>query len=270
MKPESRDRETAYDESASRVAIGALFDEDEDDSEGSDRFAEYTSKTRETPRRTRDHTKSPAYVRSKRMATPPEPEAPRPVRGRIERHIETPERPVSEEFEEAETDVYSDFTLRDVLDRFKFGIIGVAFLVLLVFSFLIFRINAINEDLRTLTLQVEAGKTAQEENSSLKIEIQSLNELIDTLKTTNTQLERDLNDALAAATPQTPTTPGDTTQTPTTPTTPGARTYVVQTGDSFWKIAIKFYNDGNRAKDIMTANGYTTEKLTVGDVLNIP
>ena len=47
--------------------------------------------------------------------------------------------------------------------------------------------------------------------------------------------------------------------------------YVVTNGDSFWKIAVKVYGDGNRNKDIMAANGITDEKdLHPGDQLIMP
>ncbi|MEM8737326.1 MAG: LysM peptidoglycan-binding domain-containing protein [Planctomycetota bacterium] len=49
------------------------------------------------------------------------------------------------------------------------------------------------------------------------------------------------------------------------------RTYEVQSGDSYWKIAKKIYNDPSRAKDIAAANpGLDPKKLRIGDEIVLP
>lgn len=44
--------------------------------------------------------------------------------------------------------------------------------------------------------------------------------------------------------------------------------YTVQDGDSFWELAEKFYNDGNKYEVIMVENN--TESLMPGDEIRIP
>lgn len=51
----------------------------------------------------------------------------------------------------------------------------------------------------------------------------------------------------------------------------GDRTYVVESGDSFWTIAQKFYGDGSKYRLIIAANKLTeTTRLQVGQLLVIP
>lgn len=53
--------------------------------------------------------------------------------------------------------------------------------------------------------------------------------------------------------------------------TPASRTYVVKKGDTLWKIADKFYGDGNKWKKIADANKIKDpRKLGVGKKLRIP
>lgn len=47
-------------------------------------------------------------------------------------------------------------------------------------------------------------------------------------------------------------------------------TYTVKKGDSFWKIAKAQLGSGNRYKEIMAANGTTSERLKVGQKIKIP
>ena len=47
-------------------------------------------------------------------------------------------------------------------------------------------------------------------------------------------------------------------------------TYIVVQGDTLWKIAKKFYGNGNKYKQIMTANGLKNTMIKVGLVLTIP
>jgi nucleoid-associated protein YgaU len=63
-----------------------------------------------------------------------------------------------------------------------------------------------------------------------------------------------------------------TTEQASEETTNAQGKYIVQEGDSFYKIAQKMYGDGSRYKDILEANGMTGESATivVGDELIIP
>ena len=48
------------------------------------------------------------------------------------------------------------------------------------------------------------------------------------------------------------------------------RTYVVQPGDTLWKIASKILGDGNKYQEIMKLNNLTTADISVGQRLNLP
>lgn len=47
-------------------------------------------------------------------------------------------------------------------------------------------------------------------------------------------------------------------------------TYTVKKGDTLWRIAQKQLGKGNRYREIMIANGLTSDKLKVGQILKIP
>lgn len=47
-------------------------------------------------------------------------------------------------------------------------------------------------------------------------------------------------------------------------------TYTVKKGDSLWGIAKKFLGDGNRYKEIQTANSLKDTDIFPGEVLKIP
>lgn len=48
------------------------------------------------------------------------------------------------------------------------------------------------------------------------------------------------------------------------------RTYIVEDGDTLWKIAKKLFGNGSKYKNIMTANGMKTIMIKPGMVLTIP
>ncbi len=62
----------------------------------------------------------------------------------------------------------------------------------------------------------------------------------------------------------------DATDTTTDPPPP-ARTHTVRKGDTLWSLAMKFYGDGKRWREIAQANNIEDEtKLPIGKVLTIP
>ena len=58
---------------------------------------------------------------------------------------------------------------------------------------------------------------------------------------------------------------------PVLPAASDGQTYVVQKKDTLWSIAVEFYGDGQKWRDIAEANGIADEtKLAVGMTLTIP
>ncbi|NQE90150.1 LysM peptidoglycan-binding domain-containing protein [Nocardia terpenica] len=58
---------------------------------------------------------------------------------------------------------------------------------------------------------------------------------------------------------------------PPPPPAPEPRTYTVESGDTLWAVAERFYGDGNRYRDIAAANGIDNpDVVNVGQVLTIP
>jgi nucleoid-associated protein YgaU len=58
---------------------------------------------------------------------------------------------------------------------------------------------------------------------------------------------------------------------PPPPPPPAPRTYTVESGDTLWAIAEKFYGDGNRYPDIASASGISNPDLiNPGQVVTIP
>lgn len=62
----------------------------------------------------------------------------------------------------------------------------------------------------------------------------------------------------------------DTGKTQAASPSPSTTEYTVKKGDSYWKIAKAKLGSGNRYKEIMAANGTTSERLTVGQKIRIP
>ncbi|RLU79683.1 lectin [Streptomyces griseocarneus] len=58
---------------------------------------------------------------------------------------------------------------------------------------------------------------------------------------------------------------------PPTPSATAAQTYTVESGDTLWAIAERFYGDGNRYREIAAASGIDNpDVVDVGQVLTIP
>ncbi len=50
----------------------------------------------------------------------------------------------------------------------------------------------------------------------------------------------------------------------------GPINYIVRSGDTLWDIAQRYLGDGNRYKEIMQANGLTSDRIYPGQILKIP
>lgn len=87
---------------------------------------------------------------------------------------------------------------------------------------------------------------------------------------------RTVTDTPPAAAPEAEPEPAQTiTETqappPPPPPPPAPRTYTVVSGDTLWAISERFYGDGNRYREIASANGIANPDLiNVGQVLTIP
>ncbi|HEX7304072.1 LysM peptidoglycan-binding domain-containing protein [Lentzea sp.] len=83
---------------------------------------------------------------------------------------------------------------------------------------------------------------------------------------TNTDTPQSAPEAPAAPVEEAPAAPAEEA-----PQAPAAQTYTVQSGDSLWAIAERFYGDGNRYGEIASANGISNPDLIHPDqVLTIP
>ena len=75
--------------------------------------------------------------------------------------------------------------------------------------------------------------------------------------------------AMPAPAEPTPLTPPVPVATPAPAESP--RMYIVQKGDTLWKIAVSVYGDGQRYRDIEAANpGLVPNKMKVGQKLVLP
>lgn len=173
-----------------------------------------------------------------------------------------------------------EMSFMDVVSVYKYPIIGISAVILLIFGFLVFRINSVNSDYKEAVKRAEANSAAVAENQGLLINIDNLRSRVDELTSERDdykQLYDELEEQrLAAIAANTPTetdepTPTETAPTGTTSGTGTQRTHKVVSGDSFWKLAIQYYGDGSKYKDIMTANNYTDENgLKVDVTIIIP
>jgi len=61
------------------------------------------------------------------------------------------------------------------------------------------------------------------------------------------------------------------TQSTPAPVTPAKRIYTVHKGDTLWSIAVQYYGDGQRYRDIIKANpGLEPTKMYVGQQIILP
>ena len=194
-----------------------------------------------------------------------------------------------------ETDLYAYKNRGDrQLNLRNIAAIG-AFLVLVVMALLTWQMLSARSQLAVANDRLDTLETLEQENSSLRIENNGLENDISLLNAEIADLEERLeiqvnilgainpgtsNDENGAATAenggatevtQTQPTAGDLPH--TTLNAQGQRVYTVQPGDTMWSIAMRVYNDGSRYGDILTANNMTAAQaagLAVGAVLVIP
>ena len=221
----------------------------------------------------RDATKSPVYKKINVPRDVPMYPAKTPKR------YETEAEAAYDEDEEEPRDGGTLFGLRLPFE-WKYIAMGAGVLVLIVFCFLIFKINSTGSKLQQLQVEVDAAKEIKSQNQALIIEKEDLQNRVDSLTSEKAALQEELDDLLAAQTPpETPETPDtDDTETannnvatPPAANSAGNQMYTVVDGDNFWKIAMKFYGDGNRGEEIMKANNIDKpESLRIGTILMIP
>ena len=216
----------------------------------------------------RDATKSPAYKKiTVPRETPVYPKTPR-------RYEPEPEREQEREYDEDEAESGMLFGKRLPVD-FKLIAYAVGGVMLIVLCFLIFKINSNGSQLKQLQAEADAAKEIKSQNQALIIEKEDLQNRVDALTMENdvltAQLEA-LHDTAPTAAPAQPDD-GEPSEAPADnpPASAGEQKYVVVEGDNFWKIAMKFYGDGNRAEEIMKANNIDKpEHLKIGTILLIP
>lgn len=80
------------------------------------------------------------------------------------------------------------------------------------------------------------------------------------------------NTAVAAASaPEAAPAPEAVPAPPAPEAPPAPRTYTVESGDTLWAIAERFYGDGNRYQEIAAASGIANpDAIGVGQVVTIP
>ena len=106
----------------------------------------------------------------------------------------------------------------------------------------------------------------QAKYDELKLENMALQEEIGVLKGEIVLPEKPAEEAPAEAT--TETAPAEA---PAEAAPADSQTYTVEKGDTFWKIAQKFYGNGAEFQKILDANGLTeNSRINVGDTLIIP
>gem|GEM_PF-1419831 len=177
----------------------------------------------------------------------------------------------------------------------KLILAGVGILFLIIMVILVIKINADGAELKRLRQSLETAESVNSNYQALVIEHENLKNLNTALEDelrslqNNPVLPADTNNVDPAQTSDVVPTDSTNTASPTptieptttpsaaptaTPTAPAASTrkqHTVVAGDSFWGLAVKYYNNGQRGADIMRANGITSEtSLRVGQVLIIP
>ena len=160
---------------------------------------------------------------------------------------------------------------------------AVVALLLIIILMLVFKVNASGSSIAKLQKDSEDAKTVVEQNQRLLITIDDLelqlntaNNELSALQAENNSLRTDLSALQTNTAPDVnnPPDPGASAGTGTSTDTPpsgGGQRYTIVAGDNLWKIANKFYGDGNRSGEIKKANNITDEsKIQIGTIIIIP
>lgn len=155
------------------------------------------------------------------------------------------------------------------------------FVVLLLFSFFVFKINSVNAQLKVANDNLNDLSQIRSDYNNLSIENEGLRDKLLELEEENTLLKQQAINNSSGGVTETEAPPADaedskpanTAQTNTeTPGTPRSGSkYVVKKGDTFWSLAKQAYGDGNKGKEIMSANNISKETdLKIGVEIMIP
>ena len=224
------------------------------------------------PERTRDATKSPVY----KKVEPRQP-APAYTANTYAQDDDT------EDYDEPSSPGKSGIgTFVKSMSSGDFRLIaaGAGIVVLIIFVFLIIKINAGSAEVKRLKEDLAAADTIKTAHQQLLIDYETLREQHQALIDSGVQTPPidpsqpdtpDQSDTPDQPTDGTTATP-EPTQPPATAAPPSSmEEYTVVSGDSFSKIAEKLYGAASRADELMRVNNYTDPtKLKVNDVLKIP
>ncbi len=296
------ERKPYYDEELTREAVGKLFESaeageierprpesvEDEMTDGflevsSDDYLEYSAKLRAHSRKKRDFTKSPGYRERQRPETTDL--ADEEIAATYEPAVTTRTRKYQpENLNELDDDSYDDndepdgYPVMDVLNYYKYPIIGLSFLILIIFGILIFRINAVNAEYQAAMATIEDQKPKLQQLSEQTIELESLSGMLVGL---NDEIDR-LNQELAVAKENAGTNVGGSevggSASATAPNTSNnsnaqtqtPNTHTVVSGDSFGSIAVTYFGDGTKGEEIMAKNGYSNPAaLKIGDVITL-
>jgi nucleoid-associated protein YgaU len=194
------------------------------------------------------------------------------------KRIEQIDHYVDEEYEDTyETDEDRLFSVSGLLSNRKAMVAVGGFVVIAIFSFLVFKINAVNGELTTATELLAENASKIEDYQSLRIENDGLQQQLRALQAELAAAESAVpaeNGGEAAPDAEGTQAPTDATAAPNAGDEPSAAsgtTYIVKPGDTFWSIAVDIYGDGNKSTAIMSNNNITTDTdLKIGAELLLP
>ncbi|MDR2903886.1 MAG: LysM peptidoglycan-binding domain-containing protein [Clostridiales bacterium] len=135
------------------------------------------------------------------------------------------------------------------------------FIIIAVFAFFVFKINAVNAELKLAQNELKENadilaehQTLRIENDDLKRQIQELEANMQNMTAANPGATQPDPVGEAEPTPDEPTTPQSPAETPPAASAAPAAgtTYTVKSGDTLWSIAVSAYGDGNKSAEIMS------------------
>jgi nucleoid-associated protein YgaU len=151
---------------------------------------------------------------------------------------------------------------------------GIALITLIVLVFLITRINSLSSQLREANAQIEDSATDalgdfyRSEYERIARDLEIANATINSLTSAASDAPEDTS-PVGGASEQ----PAESSTAETPGTSIGStRMYVVVSGDTLSRIAHRFYGNSSQANidRIKNANNKTSDRINIGDVLEIP